>query len=361
MDMRDYVQHLLEPYCDVKAVSDGLAALEAARHFPSDLILSDVMMPKMNGFELLKALRSDSSLQKIPVILLSARAGEEAKVEGLQAGADDYLIKPFSARELLARVKTNLDLHRVRHQETIKELERMVIERTAQLQAVNKELEAFSYSISHDLRAPLRAIDGFSQAIIDEYVDKLDEQGKSYLQRIHHGSQQMAQLIDDMLNLSKLTRGKLNIQEHINLSLIVQDIAAELERQSPERQVEFHIQDNVIVRGDQSLLQSVLQNLLENAWKFTSKHSKSCIEFGTLKQNGRLVCYVRDDGAGFESIYAGKLFGAFQRLHSANEFPGTGIGLASIQRIINRHGGEVWAEAEVEKGATFFFTLGSPL
>jgi len=358
-DMRNYVQRLLEPYCTVEAVSDGLAALEAARRVLPDLVLSDVMMPKMNGFELIDALRSDPSLQKIPVIILSARAGEEAKVEGLKAGADDYLVKPFNARELLARVKTNLDLHRTRHQETIKELEKMVAERTAELQAVNQELEAFSYSVSHDLRAPLRAIDGFSLAVIEDYGNLLDEQGKNYLQRIRQGSQQMAQLIEDMLNLSKLTREELNLIQSVNLSSLAQDIAAEFKRQEPERRVEFNIQENLIAKGDKYLLQVVLQNLLGNAWKFTSKHPQACIKFGTLNQDGKPVYYVKDDGVGFDSAYANKLFNVFQRLHTLKEFPGTGVGLVSTQRIIHRHGGKIWAEGEVEKGATFYFTLGS--
>lgn len=227
---------------------------------------------------------------------------------------------------------------------------------SSQLEAVNKELESFCYSISHDLRAPLRAIDGFSQAIYEEYTDKLDDTGKRYLTRVREGSQQMAELIDDMLNLSRLTRGELNFEEDINLSQIARSIAMDLQRMEPDRQVTFSIEEDLIVCGDKRLLQSMMWNLIGNAWKYTSKHSTAHIEFGKIT-NGKTIFYVKDDGAGFNMQYADKLFGAFQRLHKSSEFAGTGVGLATVARIIHRHGGKIWAEGEVEKGATFYFTL----
>jgi len=235
-------------------------------------------------------------------------------------------------------------------------LESEVAERTNQLQAANKELEAFSYSVSHDLRAPLRSIDGFSQILLDDYQEKIDEQGKNYLQRVRSATQRMEQLIDDMLNLSRVSRAEMNIQQ-VNLSEIAQELANELCETYPERIVEFIIQGGIKVQGDTVLLRTVFENLLGNAWKFTSKHPTARIEFGMQRQNDRPVYFIRDDGAGFDMDYAPKLFGAFQRLHSTNEFQGTGIGLATVQRVIHRHGGKVWAEGEVEKGATFYFTI----
>lgn len=226
-----------------------------------------------------------------------------------------------------------------------------------QLEAANKELETFSYSVSHDLRAPLRSIDGFSQAVLEDYADKLDAQGKNHLERVRAASQHMAQLIDDMLNLSRVTRSEMR-RETVHLSAMAREIAAGLRKTQPERQVGFTIAENVTATGDERLLRVVMQNLLGNAWKYTGKHARARIEFGVKDEDGKPVFYVRDDGAGFDMAYVDKLFGAFQRLHRRGEFPGTGVGLATVQRIIHRHGGRVWAEGTVEKGATFYFTLG---
>jgi signal transduction histidine kinase len=236
------------------------------------------------------------------------------------------------------------------------ELEKRVEKRTEQLEAANKELEAFSYSVSHDLRAPLRSIDGFSHLLNKGYYEKLDDQGKNYLNHIISAAQRMSHLIDDMLKLSQITRSELNIQ-NVDLSAIVREIADNLRDSQPEREVYFHIAEGITTRGDAYLLRIVLENFIWNAWKFTSKHTKATIEFGVQQKKGQIAYYVRDDGAGFDMNYVQKLFGAFQRLHSENEFPGTGIGLATVQRIIQRHEGTVWAESEVEKGATFYFTI----
>jgi light-regulated signal transduction histidine kinase (bacteriophytochrome) len=225
------------------------------------------------------------------------------------------------------------------------------------LEAVNQELEAFSYSVSHDLRAPLRAIDGFSYAVLQLYEDQLDEQGRKYLNRIRQSSQYMARLIDDILELSRLNRAPLNIRDQVNLSEIARQIADELHQHEPQRSVKFYIQEDVVAAGDPRLLQSVLENLIGNSWKFTSKHPEAHIEFGSFQNNGKTVYFVKDDGTGFNMKYADKIFGAFQRLHRADEFPGTGVGLATAARVIRRHGGEIWAEAEIESGATFYFTL----
>ncbi len=236
------------------------------------------------------------------------------------------------------------------------ELEQRVRERTAQLETTNKELEAFSYSVSHDLRAPLRGIDGWSQALFEDYHEKLDEQGKQYIDRVRSETQRMGHLIDDMLQLSRLTRAEIN-REEVDLSALAQVIVERLKREEPHRRVEVNIHAGMIADCDSNLLEAVLSNLLENAFKFTSKREDARIEFGQAELEGQRVFFVRDNGAGFDMAYAQKLFGAFQRMHKASEFPGTGVGLATVQRIIHRHGGRVWSEAEPGRGAVFYFTL----
>ncbi len=223
-------------------------------------------------------------------------------------------------------------------------------------EAANRELEAFAYSVSHDLRAPLRAMDGFSLALLRSYGDQLDARAKEFLGFIRQSSQTMAQLIDDLLSLSRVARADLR-REPVEMSVLARQIVQGLQAGEPDRHVSFILQPDVVGEGDPRLLQQVLQNLLQNAWKFTAKHAQATIEFGTTTKEGRLTYYVRDDGAGFDPRYTSKLFGVFQRLHSTDEFEGTGIGLAIVQRIVFRHGGHVWAEGEIEKGAAFYFTL----
>ena len=242
-------------------------------------------------------------------------------------------------------------------EERIKQLNADLEERAIQLEATNKELESFSYSVSHDLRAPLRTIDGFSLAVLEDYGNQLDDEGRNYLMRIRTAAQRMAQLIDDLLNLSRITRAPLD-PEPTNLSTIVQHVVRELQQNDPNRIVDFAIAPNVIANSDPRLIKVVLENLLSNAWKFTSRQELARIEFGVSQDHSHeRVYFVRDNGAGFDMAYVNKLFGAFQRLHTNSEFPGIGIGLAIVQRIINRHGGRVWAEGEVNKGAMFCFTL----
>ncbi len=235
-------------------------------------------------------------------------------------------------------------------------LEKSVAERTAELTAVNKELEAFAYSVSHDLRAPLRAIDGFSQALLEDYAASLDSTGLDYLHRVRTATRRMGQLISDLLKLSRLTRGEMH-RERVDLSTLASEVLTDLSTLQPERQADCIIAPGLVVDGDIRLLRVALENLLGNAWKFTSKLPYSRIEFGQTEIDGERVFFVRDNGAGFDMSYVGKLFGAFQRLHAVTEFEGTGIGLATVQRVIHRHGGRIWAEGQVEQGATFYFTL----
>ena len=284
--------------------------------------------------------RKDGSLFWANVLITGVR-DEEGRLRGFTKVTRD-LTERRAAEEQVLRLNA--------------ELEQKVAERTVQLEAANKELEAFSYSVSHDLRAPLRGIDGFSLALMEDYADRLDAQGQDYLRRIRAATQRMARLIDDLLNLSRITRGELR-RETADLSALASSVAEQLRKTYTERQVEFRIAQGVRAQGDPQLLRIALENLLGNAWKFTGKTADAVVEFGVTEGDGGPAYFVRDNGAGFDVAYAGKLFGAFQRLHDVREFEGTGIGLATVQRIVRRHGGRVWAEGEPGRGATFYFTL----
>lgn len=241
-------------------------------------------------------------------------------------------------------------------EEGVRKLNADLLEQKAQLEASNKELEAFSYSVSHDLRAPLRGIDGFSQAVLEDYGDKLDNAGKGFLERVRSASQRMSKLIDAMLHLARLTRAELHVQP-VDLSALAQQIIGELNRVDPDHDVAWRVEEGMKTTADPNLLRVVLENLLGNAWKFTAHTSDATIEMGITQYRDRSAFFVRDNGAGFDMTYVHKLFGAFQRLHAFSEYPGVGVGLATVQRIIQRHGGQIWAEGMVGAGATFYFTL----
>jgi len=236
------------------------------------------------------------------------------------------------------------------------ELEQRVSQRTAQLEAANKELESFSYSVSHDLRSPLRSINSFSQVLVEDFSRELDEQAKDYLGRIRSSGLRMEGLIDDLLKLARISRGEM-CRTSVDLSALAHDIVQRLQADSPTRQVEFIIEPGLTVYADENLMKIMLENMLGNSWKFTGRHLTARIEMGTTLQEGVRVFLIRDDGAGFDMRYADKLFGAFQRMHGLKDFEGTGVGLATVQRIIQRHDGKIWVESAVEKGTTFFFTL----
>jgi PAS domain S-box-containing protein len=236
------------------------------------------------------------------------------------------------------------------------ELEMRVIERTSQLEQANKELEAFSYSVSHDLRSPLRGIDGFSLALYEDYYKELDDKAKDYIERIRTATKRMDALIDSLLKLSRVSHFELK-NESVNLSAIAKEISESIRSADKVRNAEFIIKNNLYIKGDKYLLHIVLENLLNNAWKFTSKNEKTIIEFGVFEENSKPIYFIKDNGVGFDMKYSNKLFGAFQRLHSSKDYPGTGIGLATVQRIIHRHNGKIWFESELNKGTTFYFTL----
>ena len=378
----------------VRPVTSAAMAFRTMEAALPQLVLADIKMPEMNGYEFCQRLKEDERTREIPVIFISALGETQDKVRAFEVGGVDYITKPFQAGEIVARVRTHLALSelrlslvqlntqledrvRFRTQELAanlealsrevaerrraedelqrlnEELEGRVRERTAQLEASNIELEAFSYSVSHDLRAPLRGIEGFSQALLEDCQDQLDETGREYLARIRAGTERMGGIIEALLKLSRVGRSDLGRMD-VDLSALCRRILEGLACADPGRQIDCVIQPGLRAQADPHLLAMALENLLSNAWKFTARTEAPRIEVGAGVQG---AFYIRDNGAGFEMAFAPKLFKAFQRLHSAQEFEGTGIGLAIVQRIIRRHGGRIWAQAEPQRGATFFFTL----
>ncbi|WP_138502133.1 ATP-binding protein [Nostoc sp. PA-18-2419] len=371
-DMRGYLKRLLNQYYEVETVNDGLAALRAIRRGGSaiyDLVLADVMMPRMDGFELLRSLRALPNTQTIPIILLSARAGEESRVEGLETGADDYLIKPFSARELLARVNANLQLAQMRREAIYREqvmqavqtlnlrLEQQVKARTAQLEAINQELEAFSSSVSHDLRTPLRYISSFAERLQGKLNPTLvDASSLQTLNIITQSALQAEKMVDDLLEFSRLGQTEMHLTT-VNISQLVQQVLAQLQPELIGRSLRWEIEPLATVEADPILLQLVLQNLLSNAVKYSSNNTEAAITIGSIEQEQEVIIFVKDNGAGFDMKYHDRLFSMFQRLHPHEQFPGTGVGLATVRRIIHRHEGRIWAEGAIDQGATFYFSL----
>lgn len=294
-----------------------------------------------------------------PIVELSqvARAVSQGKNYSVRAAPtkeqDEVALLVNAFNEMLTQIQARDNALRKAHDE----LERRVEDRTRELVVANRELEAFSYSVSHDLRGPVDAVNGFAYVLGREYAAKLDEKGKELIERIRSSGKRMMQLIDDLLNLSRVTSGAMQ-RETVNLSEIVQNISRDLQRSAPERSAEFVIADAGGAQGDPQLLRVLLENLLRNAWKYTSHQPATRIEFGVQNTSTKRIYFVRDNGVGFDPRSAGRLFQPFQRLHSSAEFPGSGVGLATVQRIVRRHAGEVWAESEVDKGATFYFYLG---
>jgi two-component system NtrC family sensor kinase len=372
--LQEISTQLREDGYEVVSAHSGEEALDLLSVQSVDCILLDLVMPGWSGQETCRRIKSSIAWRDIPLILHTALEEQDAMIEGINAGADDYIAKSSDIGVLRARVRAQLrrkqfedENRNIREQLLQKELEvaeakaaRQLAEARAafseELELKNKELEAFSYSVSHDLRAPLRAISGFSQILAEQYQDKLDPEARELLQSIREAASRMGQLIEDLLKLAQTSRRALT-REMVDLSGLAEEIASRLQASEPERGVEFIIAPDLVANADQGLLRVVLENLLGNAWKFTSKRANAHIEVGVQHDTKQTIYFVRDDGAGFDMKYADKLFGAFQRLHYESEFPGTGIGLATVKQIIHRHGGRVWAASEAGQGATFYFVL----
>lgn len=365
------LEAILEPLaCTLVRATSGDAALKAVLDHDFAVILLDVQMPSIDGYETAKHIRSRPRSRHTPIIFLTALSRAMINVShGYAEGAVDFLFKPLDADVLRSKVSVFVELWRVREEakeralrieaqsRDIARLNAELEESVRSLRTANEELEAFSYSVSHDLRAPIRAIDGFGKALAEDCGDRLDDAGRDYLRRILTASARMGQLIDDLLGLARLGRGAVR-HDAVDLAAIARGIAAELHERDPSRDVEIVIPDELPAHGDVQLLRIVLENLLQNAWKFTSKKPRARIEIGARDlADGRTEYFVRDDGAGFDMANVQRLFGAFQRLHTADEFTGTGIGLATVRRIVQRHGGRVRAEGVAGEGASIYFTL----
>ncbi len=379
-DSETYLQQVAEALradgYEVVLARSGEEALQLLAVQPVECVLLDLMMPGIGGRETCRRVKSAPIMRDIPVVMLTAVEDRDAMIQGLSAGADDYIAKSSDLDLLRARVLAQIrrkqfeDENRLIREQLLRAELESVTARSAQksaearaslveeLEAKNAELDAFSYSVAHDLRAPLRSLDGFSLALLEDYTQCLDEEGCQYLRYIRESAQQMALLIDDLLELSRVTRSDFR-REPVDLAQIARAIATRLQETAPERRVQFIIGDGLEVDGDARLLAIALENLIGNAWKYTGKRAEARIEIGAAAEAGPETYFVRDNGAGFDMAYAQKLFGVFQRLHSAREFEGTGIGLATVQRIIRRHGGKIWGEGKIDQGATFRFTVPS--
>ena len=333
------------------APKSALAALQPGQF---DLLLTDLMMPGMDGIALLQAARQIDP--RLVGVMMTGAGTVATAVEAMKAGALDYILKPFELSVILPVIERALAMRRLRIINA--ELDEGLRQRTFELEAANKELEAFSYSVSHDLRAPLRAMDGFANILMADFRPDLPTEAQRLLQNISINARRMGQLIDDLLNLSRVSRTEMQRQD-VDLSAMAQGLLEGLAASDTSRNVEYRVQPEVRSMGDPRLLTVALTNLLENAWKFTRDRQHTVIEFGAQQNGHGRVYFVRDNGAGFDMAYANKLFGAFQRLHHSADFPGTGIGLATVQRIVTRHGGRIWADGQPGQYAIFYFTLDS--
>ncbi|HEY0378613.1 MAG TPA: ATP-binding protein [Pyrinomonadaceae bacterium] len=349
----------------VLTAGDASAGFEVLRLERPDAVISDVRMPGIDGIELCRIIRADAELGETPILLVSAVCVDaESAVEGLQAGADDYLELPLDPILCIAKVARQIERRHVTEHRQSEEkirrvnesLERLVQERTAQLEEANRELESFAYSVSHDLRAPLRFISGFTELLHKRVAAGLDETSLHYLEVIENCIKQAANLIDDLLSFSRMSREEMR-HHLVDLDQMVRELQKSLASEASGRNIKWKIAQLPTVQGDSALLRIVWQNLLDNAVKYTRRCPEAEIEVGCSEDDCICTFFVRDNGCGFDMRFVEKLFGVFRRLHSEEEFEGTGIGLATVHRIIHRHGGRTWAEGQVSVGATFYFSL----
>jgi two-component system sensor histidine kinase/response regulator len=375
---------VLEPLGEaIFKAESGKEALRYVLDHDFAVIVLDVMMPEMDGFETAAFIRQRERSRHTPIIFLTAlgRSEEHMRIS-YDLGAVDYLTKPFVPEVLSAKVKVFVELHRktlLLHQQSqllesrnaelqqaisrsrraeqeITELNRSLEQQISRLNEVNQELETFSYSVSHDLRGPLNRMAGFSKALLELQGGQLDGQSKVYLERIDASARRASDLVEDLLQFSRLARVEFQ-ETNVDISALAREIAGDLALREPERPVEFVIPNGITARADGTLVRAALLNLFENAWKFTRRRNPARIEFGTEETPAGRAFFVRDNGAGFDMADYGRLFQPFQRLHRPADFEGTGIGLATVDRIVRRHGGTVWAHGEVDRGATFYFTI----
>jgi len=353
---------------EVMTARSGREALKYLLDRDFAVIVLDVKMPEMDGFETAALIRERERSRDTPIIFLTGvdRSATMA-MRGYAVGAVDYLVKPIVPEFVRSKVSVFVDLAR-KNAQLVQQAERLRIREEEaralaaeqqvlirELEHKNRELESFSYAVSHDLRAPLRRVDGFARALTER--GSTDSTSERFLGNIRESIRHMGQLIDDVLHLSRVTSAEMRSQE-VDLSALADLAITRLREAEPSRQVTARVRPGVVVQGDGRLLRIALENLLQNAWKFTGQRDAALIEFGAGQRDGELAYFVKDNGVGFDMGYAGRLFGPFQRLHRAAEFPGSGIGLATAQRVIHRHGGRIWAEARQDEGATFLFTLG---
>jgi signal transduction histidine kinase len=344
---------------NVVEASSGADGLRQLLRQEFAVVLLDVRMPMMDGFETAQLIRQRPRSELTPIIFVTALDQAETDMgRGYDLGAVDFVFAPVVPAILRAKVAVFVELYRAQQElrRYRSQLEVLVEQRTTALTAINRELEAFSYSVSNDLRAPLLAFDGLSQALLDEYGTKLDKKAKDYLQRMRRASQRMTSVFEGLQSLFRLTSGEIH-REPLDITALAKDVTGEIRAEDPARKVRVEIAEGMVASGDKRLVRILLANLLNNAWKFTGSETTPKIQVGTEIVDGESRVYVRDNGVGFDMIYVHRLFGAFQRLHSQSDFDGAGIGLATARRIINRHGGRIWAEGAVGEGATFYFVL----
>lgn len=354
--LRAILAPLDENVVEASSGADGLRQL-LRQEFA--VVLLDVRMPLMDGFETAQLIRQRPRSELTPIIFVTALDEAETDMgRGYDLGAVDFVFAPVNPAILRAKIGVFVELYRARQElrRYRTRLETLVEERTTALTAINRELEAFSYSVSHDLRAPVLAFDGLSKALLADYGDRLDTKAQDYLQRMRRASQTMTSVFDGLQTLFRLTSGEIH-RERLDISDLARETAEQIKANHPDQAVEVAIAPAMTASGDKRLVQILLANLLSNAWKFTRPKASQKVDVGTETVDGEARFFVQDNGVGFDMIHAHRLFRAFQRLHSQNEFPGAGIGLATVRRIVNRHGGRIWAEGAVGEGATFYFVL----
>lgn len=324
----------------VRIATKGLTALKLIEQHQPDLILLDVYMPEMDGFEVCKMIKSNIEFNNIPIIFLTSSNDEESIKKGFELGAQDYVIKPFNISELLARVNTHIKLK----------------QQTEFLKEANRELDSFCYTVSHDLKAPLLSISKLAEYLESDYTDKIGDDGKELILNIREKSTEVINIVDHLLEFSKMCEMQMK-KESIPLEIIFRDVYNELIKHEPQRNVEFILEQLPAVNGDPIMIKLMVSNIISNALKYSRNREIAVIQVSSFENKNEYIISVEDNGAGFDMKYSSRLFGVFQRLHSQNEFEGSGIGLAICQRILKRHNGRAWMTGEVDKGATFYFSL----